>query len=144
MGRKSKKTFQIPKGTFDILPQDQRYWEKVSDAVKTNALGFGFGRIDTPIFESADLYAESVGVSTDIIEKQMYVFKTKGKDTLALRPEGTAGVTRAYIENGMFNMSQPVKMYYIGQMFRYEQPQAGRYRQFHQAGFEGIGDMDPA
>lgn len=143
MGRKSKKTFQIPKGTFDILPQDQRYWEKVRDAVKTNSMGFGFGRIDTPIFESADLYAESVGVSTDIIEKQMYVFKTKGKDTLALRPEGTAGVARAYIENGMFNMSQPVKLYYIGQMFRYEQPQAGRYRQFHQAGFEVIGDMDP-
>lgn len=143
MGRKFKKEFQVPKGTFDILPQDQGYWEKVRETVKENALSFGFSRIDTPIFENADLYAESVGASTDIIEKQMFAFKTKGKDFLALRPEGTAGVARAYIENGMLNMSQPVKLYYQGPMFRYEQPQAGRYRQFHQAGFEILGDLDP-
>ena len=143
MARKPKNSFQTPKGTFDILPKDQKYWEKVRDVVKKTSTHYGFGRIDTPIFENADLYEASVGLSTDILEKQMYVFKTKGKDTVALRPEGTAGVARAYVENGMMNMPQPVKLYYIGPMFRYEQPQAGRFRQFHQVGFEVLGDVDP-
>ncbi len=143
MSRKPKKTFQTPKGTFDILPQEQKYWNKVRDVVRDIALHYGFGRIDTPIFENSDLYVTSVGEATDIIEKQMYVFKTKGKDSVALRPEGTASVVRAYIENGMANLPQPVKLYYIGPMFRYEKPQSGRFRQFHQIGFEIFGDMDP-
>jgi histidyl-tRNA synthetase len=143
MARKPKNSFQAPRGTFDILPKDQKYWEKVRDVAKKISLHFGFERIDTPLFENADLYEASVGVSTDILERQMYVFKTRGKDVVALRPEGTAGVARAYVENGMMNMPQPVKLYYIGPMFRHERPQAGRFRQFHQVGFEVLGDMDP-
>lgn len=140
---KLKKPIQVPKGTFDILPDDQKYWEKVRSVVKRVAQSYGFERIDTPIFEYSDLYLASVGEATDVVEKQMYSFKSKGGDTLSLRPEGTAGVARAYIENGMTNLPQPVKLYYIGPMFRYEQPQAGRFRQFRQAGIEVIGDLDP-
>jgi len=140
---KIKKLIQVPKGTFDILPDDQKYWEKVRSTIKKVSQSYGFGRIDTPIFEYSDLYMASVGEATDVVEKQMYSFKSKGGDMLSLRPEGTAGVARAYIENGMTNLPQPVKLYYIGPMFRYEQPQAGRFRQFHQAGLEIIGDMDP-
>ncbi len=142
MPRKAKKSFQVPRGTFDILPKDQKYWERLKTVVRKSSLHYGFGRIDTPIFENAELFEVSVGVSTDILEKQMYAFKTKGKDLVALRPEGTAGVVRAYVENGMMNMSQPVKLYYIGPMFRHERPQAGRFRQFHQVGFEVLGDID--
>ena len=140
---KIKKPIQVPKGTFDILPDDQKYWKKVRSAVSDVAQSYGFGRIDTPMFEYSDLYMASVGEATDVVEKQMYSFKSKGGDMLSLRPEGTAGVARAYIENGMTNLPQPVKLYYTGPMFRYEQPQAGRFRQFHQAGLEVIGDMDP-
>ncbi len=143
MARKAKNSFQAPKGTFDILPKDQKYWEKLRSVVKKTSLHYGFGRIDTPLFENADLFEASVGVSTDILEKQMYVFRTRGKDLVALRPEGTAGIARAYVENGMMNMPQPVKLYYIGPMFRHERPQAGRFRQFHQVGFEVLGDLDP-
>lgn len=139
---KTKKTYQKPKGTFDILPEDQKYWEKVRKVISHIALGYSFERIDTPIFENAELFTASVGTASDVVEKQMYMFKSKGGDSLALRPEGTAGVMRAYLENGLFNTPQPSKLYYLGPMFRYEQPQAGRYRQFHQAGFEIIGDQD--
>ncbi|MBI3671598.1 histidine--tRNA ligase [Candidatus Azambacteria bacterium] len=143
MARTKKQSFQTPKGTFDILPSEQKYWEKVREVFKNVSMHYGFGRIDTPIFEDADLYEATVGETTDIIERQMYVFKSKGKDTLALRPEGTASIARSYVENGMINLSQPVKLSYIGPMFRYEQPQSGRYRQFHQVGFEILGDQDP-
>ncbi len=139
---KSKKTYQKPKGTFDILPEDQKYWEKVRKVIKHIALGYSFERIDTPIFENSELFTASVGNASDVVEKQMYMFKSKGGDSFALRPEGTAGIMRAYLENGLFNAPQPTKLYYVGPMFRYEQPQAGRYRQFHQAGFEIIGDQD--
>ncbi len=143
MPRKARQKFLAPKGTFDILPEDQKYWEKIYKVVKDNALAFGFKKIETPIFEDANLYLATVGEATDIVEKQMYVFKTKGKDMVALRPEGTAGVARAYIENGMMSLPQPVKLYYLGPMFRYEQPQQGRFREFHHAGFEVFGDQDP-
>jgi len=140
---KIKKPIQVPKGTFDILPDDQKYWKKVRSAVSDVAQSYGFGRIDTPMFEYSDLYMASVGEATDVVEKQMYSFKSKGGDMLSLRPEGTAGVARAYIENGMTNLPQPVKLYYTGPMFRYEQPQSGRFRQFHQFGLETIGDAEP-
>jgi len=144
MNPKQKKQFQTSKGTFDILPEDQKYWEKVRKAVKHIALGYGYERIDTPIIEDAELYMHTAGEATDVVEKQMYTFRSKGGDLLALRPEGTAGVVRAYLEHGMPNEPQPAKLYYIGPMFRYEQPQAGRYRQHHQAGLEVIGDQNPA
>ncbi len=139
---KAKKIFQAPKGTFDILPEDQKYWEKVRKVVKHIALGYGFERIDTPVIEDAEVYSLSAGEATDVVEKQMYTFQTRGNDVLALRPEGTASIMRAFLEGGMANAPQPVKLYYIAPMFRYEQPQAGRWRQHHQAGLEVIGDQD--
>lgn len=143
MTAKAKKQFQAPKGTFDILPEDQKYWEKVRKVIKHVALGYGFERIDTPVIESSDLYALSAGETTDVVEKQMYAFKSRGGDALTLRPEGTISVMRSFLEHGMQQLPQPVKLYYMAPMFRYEQPQAGRYRQHHQAGFEVLGDQDP-
>ena len=143
MTAKAKKQFQAPKGTFDILPEDQKYWEKVRKVIKHVAIGYGFERIDTPAIESSDLYALSAGETNDVVEKQMYTFKSRGGDPLTLRPEGTISVMRSFLEHGMQQLPQPVKLYYMAPMFRYEQPQAGRYRQHHQAGFEVLGDQDP-
>ncbi len=141
--KSAKKIIQAPKGTFDILPPEQKYWSFVRDTVISTASQFGFERIDTPIFESTELFERGAGTGTDIVEKQMYTFKTKGKDLLTLRPEGTPGVVRSYLENGLANWPQPIRLYYIGPMFRYEQPQSGRYRQLHQFGFELIGEEHP-
>jgi len=132
--------FQRPSGMHDILPEDQQYFQKIYNTVQANANFYGFKKIDTPILEDTDLFSKGVGVSTDIVEKQMYSFRTKGGDNLTLRPEGTAPTMRAYIENGFFNLPQPVKLWYWGPFFRYEHPQAGRYRQFWQFGFESIGE----
>lgn len=140
MTDKQKESFQVPKGTVDILPHEQKYWEKMRRAVAETGRQYGFDRIDTPTFELTTLFERGVGQATDIVEKQMYTFKSKGKDMLTLRPEGTASIARSYLENGMSSWPQPVKLYYIGPMFRYEQPQADRYRQFHQYGFELLGE----
>lgn len=139
-----KKTFlQSPKGMRDILPGDQFIWEKIRDEAVEIAEEYGYSRIDTPILESADIF-ERTGEGTDIVEKQMYFVKTKKDNRLVLRPEGTAPIMRSYIQNGLNKIAQPLKLFYIGPMFRYESPQAGRYRQFYQAGFEIIGaDGDP-
>lgn len=134
--------FQAPKGMHDILPQDQAWWEKVEKAVKDLAEFYNFQKIETPILEQASLFQRAVGDDTDIVQKEMYSFKTKGGDFLALRPEGTAGIVRAYIEHGLGSLGQPQKLYYFGQFFRHESPQAGRLRQFHQAGFEVIGSVN--
>lgn len=144
MARKSSKSFQAPKGTFDIFPEDQRYLDKIQKVLKEVASDYGYEKIETPVFEDTELYLQGVGASTDIVEKQMYSFKTFGGDSVTLRPEYTAGVVRSYNENGMFNMPQPVKFWYMGPVFRYEKPQEGRYRQFNQFGFETLGDQDPA
>ncbi|MFZ5559527.1 MAG: histidine--tRNA ligase [Patescibacteria group bacterium] len=138
--RFAKIRVQAPKGTHDILPPEQKYWDKIRMVVAQVANSYGFERIDTPIFEDVKLFTKSIGQSTDIIEKQIYTFKTKGGEHLALRPEFTAGIVRAYIEHGMKNLPQPVKLYSIGPVFRHDKPQAGRYRQFHQLNFEVIGD----
>src|SRR3989339_881681 len=140
---KKKKSFQAPKGTFDILPSAQNVWETLRFTASRLADDFSYRRIDTPIIESSQLFETSVGTATDIVQKQMYTFKTSGGDVLTLRPEGTAPVARAYIENGLYNQPSPQKFFYMGPMFRYEQPQSGRFRQFHQFGFEVIGDEDP-
>lgn len=131
---------QSPTGMLDILPDDQRYFSKIYDTVSEMADFYGFSKIDTPIVEDAELFSKGTGAFTDIVKKEMYVFKTKGDDTLALRPEGTPGIVRAYIENGMQSLPQPVKLWYFGPFFRYERPQAGRYRQFWQFGFEVLGE----
>ena len=143
-GSKSKKkSYQSIKGMHDILPKDQLYWDKIRTETKSLADYYGFGRMDTPLVEQADLFEKGVGEATDIVEKQMFVLKG-GKDKLVLRPEGTASIVRAYLEHGLSHQPQPVKLYYIGPMFRKERPQEGRFRQFYQAGFEIIGDgSDP-
>ncbi len=136
--------FRAPRGTADHLPEEQKYWRYIeSKAVETANL-FGYGRIDTPAFEDSNLFIRSVGEGTDIVEKEMYTFEDRGGDSITLRPEGTAPVCRAYLEHGMQNLPQPVRMYYFCPVFRYERPQAGRFRQHHQFGVEALGDPDPS
>lgn len=127
----------------DVLPNSQKYWEKFFRISKESALYYGFEIIETPILEFADLFKKGIGLNTDIIEHEMYTLKTKGGDFLALRPELTAPVARAYIENGFANQPQPIKFFHWGPVFRHETPQAGRYREFHQADFDIIGESDP-
>ncbi len=135
-----KPKFQRPTGMHDVLQDDQKYFKKIYDVAEKLADFYGFQKIDTPILEESELFSKGVGASTDIVEKQMFTFRTKGGVYLTLRPEGTAPLARAYIEHGMFNMPQPVKFWYFGPFFRYEHPQAGRFRQFWQFGFEVIGE----
>lgn len=139
-----KPKFQIPTGMRDILPESQPYFQKIYSVVENIAASYGFGKIDTPIVELAELFSKGIGLGTDIVEKQMYTFRTKGGVWLALRPEGTAPLARSYIEHGMFNLPQPLKLWYFGPFFRYEHPQAGRSRQFHQFGVEVFGEESPA
>ncbi|MCH8207048.1 MAG: histidine--tRNA ligase [Chloroflexi bacterium] len=137
-------SFQLPRGTSDILPDEQRYWRYFHAAAEQTADRFGYRRIDTPVFEDSGLFVRGIGEVTDIVEKETYTFEDRGGDLLTLRPEGTAPVCRAYLEHGMHNLPQPVRLYYLCPLFRYERPQAGRYRQHHQFGIEVIGDGDPA
>ena len=132
--------FKAPRGTQDILPEDQDYWSFVRSKAAEISQLYQYSRIDTPILEQTDLFLRSVGDTTDIVEKQMYTFQDRGGDQITLRPEGTAPVCRAYIEHGMQDWPQPVRLYYIGPIFRYERPQKGRLRQHHQFGVEAIGD----
>jgi histidyl-tRNA synthetase len=136
--------YKAPRGTADILPEDQSYWRFVEDRAIALCRLYGYQRLDTPAFEDYQLFTRSIGEGTDIVTKEMYTFKDRSGNVLALRPEGTAPVCRAYIEHGMDNLPQPVKLYYLAAIFRYERPQAGRYRQHYQFGFEAIGDADPA
>jgi histidyl-tRNA synthetase len=136
--------FQRPTGTLDVLPEDQPYWYHVRDRARRLAELGGFERIDVPIFEVTELFARGVGEGTDIVDKEMYSFEDKGGHSITLRPEFTAGILRAYIENGMRVLPQPVKLYTFGPIFRYERPQAGRYRQHTQFDVEILGDQDPA
>ncbi len=136
--------YQAPRGTQDILPADQPYWRYVTEEMRKVAALFGLQQIDTPIFEETGLYVRGVGEGTDIVDKEMYSFQDKGGAEITLRPEWTAGVMRAYIEHGMRVLPQPVKLYSIGPIFRYERPQAGRFRQHHQFNVEMLGEIDPA
>ena len=136
--------YRAPRGTADVLPQEQPYWRYVEGVARDIARRFGYGRLDTPVFESSGLFVRGVGQVTDIIEKEMYTFEDRGGDHVALRPEGTAPVCRAYLEHGMRNLPQPVRLFYFCPIFRYDRPQAGRYRQHHQFGVEAIGDADPS
>jgi len=139
----SKPKFQTVTGMHDILPQDQAYYEKIQEVLKKVSSFYDFERIDTPILEDANLFIRSIGENTDIVEKEMFTLRTKGKDFLVLRPEGTASVMRSYIEHGFVSLPQPVRLWYYGPFFRYEKPQAGRFRQFNQLGVEIIGEKDP-
>ncbi|MBI2852566.1 MAG: histidine--tRNA ligase [Chloroflexi bacterium] len=136
--------YQAPRGTVDILPEEQPYWRYIDEKLARICQLYGYERIDFPAFEDAGLFRRSVGEGTDVVDKEMYTFADRGGNLLALIPEGTASVCRAYIEHGLRNLPQPVKLYYVTSVFRYDRPQAGRYRQHHQFGYEAIGDGDPA
>ena len=133
---------KVLKGTKDILPQDIEMWQFIEEKANRVFSSFGFKEIRTPIIESTDLFSRGVGETTDIVNKEMYTFE-KSERSITLRPENTAGVVRSYIENGMSRLSAPVKLWYKGPMFRYERPQAGRQRQFHQVGVEMFGIKQP-
>ncbi|MBT4209838.1 MAG: histidine--tRNA ligase [Candidatus Komeilibacteria bacterium] len=143
VAKKKKVKVQLVKGMKDILPDEQLYWNIIREKVENFARNYGFSRIDTPIVEFTNLFKRTVGEDTDVVSKEMYSFVSQGGDKLSLRPENTASVVRSYIEHGMLNLPQPVKLFYIGPQFRHDNPQAGRYRQFWQFGFEAIGDDDP-
>jgi histidyl-tRNA synthetase len=135
---------QAPRGTFDVLPDDAARREVVEGHARRILGAAGFGRIETPTFEATELFARGVGEATDIVQKEMYTFEDGSGRSLTLRPEGTAPVARAYLEHGMHKLPQPVKLWYLSSFFRYEAPQAGRYRQFWQIGAETIGVDGPA
>ncbi len=140
----SQPKYQSPKGVHDILPDDHLYFSFVKKVVRHHCRRAGFRRISTPIFENIELFNRSIGDTSDIVEKEMFVFESKSGKKFALKPEGTAGVVRAYLEHGMQQLPKPVELYYIEPHFRYNRPQKGRYRQFHQFGIELIGESDPA
>ena len=129
----------IPKGTKDVLPQESYKWHYVENKVRKVALDFNIKEIRTPTFEHTELFLRGVGDTTDIVNKEMYTFNDKGDRSMTLKPEGTAGVARAFIENSLYANTQPTKMYYITPVFRYERPQAGRLREHHQFGIEYYG-----
>lgn len=137
---------QKPKGTQDILPADSAKWQYVENFARETFKKYNYGEIRTPMFEHYEVISRSVGDTTDIVTKEMYDFHDKGDRHITLRPEGTAPVVRSYVENKLFapEIQKPVKMYYIGSMFRYERPQAGRLREFHQIGVEAFGSSNPA
>jgi len=144
--------YSIPKGTFDILPQDptpegawraSHLWSFLEETIHTLAKTYGYREIRTPIFERTELFVRGVGESSDIVTKEMYTFEDKAGRSMSLRPEGTACIMRAFIEKRLDQQRGKQKLYYIGPMFRYERPQAGRYRQHHQFGIEAIGDASP-
>ena len=133
---------QTPKGMHDVLPVDYLWWEKISKTAKDLAEFYCFNRLDTPIMESLKLYEKGTGADTDIVQKEMYILKTKSGDTLALRPEFTPGIMRAYVQHSLSRLGQPQKLYSIGPVFRHDNPQAGRLRQFTQINMEVIGGQN--
>lgn len=136
--------FTAPRGTKDILPQDIPVWRHIEDTARQTFCIYGFNEIRTPIFESTELFERGIGDDTDIIQKEMYTFLDKGNRSITLRPEGTAPVVRAFLQNKLYSSGQTSKLFYSGPMFRYERPQAGRYRQFHQIGVENLGADHPS
>lgn len=144
--------YAIPKGVFDILPcepnpenqwRNSDHWQYIEEIIRQTAHEYGFREIRTPLFEKTELFIRGVGESSDIVSKEMYTFLDKAERSLTLRPEGTAAVIRAFVEKNLYNQPGPYKYFYIGPMFRYERPQAGRYRQHHQFGAEAIGIPKP-
>ena len=140
---KEELVLQPPRGMRDILPGDQPYWQQVRKITEKAAADFGYRRIDIPLVEFTNLFARGIGTGTDIVEKEMYSFNTKGGQKVSLRPEFTAGIARAYIQHGLHVASKPVKLYYTGPCYRYERPQEGRYRELFQFGCEALGENDP-
>ena len=135
--------FKAPRGTSDVLPEQQPVRQRIEDTARRRLEAAGYGRIDTPAFEDTELFARGVGASTDIVQKQMFTFEDQGGRSLTLRPEATASICRAYVEQGMHTLPQPVKLWTSGPFFRHERPQAGRFRQFTQVNAEAIGSDSP-
>lgn len=131
------------KGTEDVLPKDSYRWQFVEDVMRKESAPYGFKEIRTPVFEHTELFARGVGQTTDVVQKEMYTFDTKGGESVTLRPEGTAGAARAVLEHGLVNDSLPIKASYFVSCYRYEKPQAGRLREFHQFGLECYGTQSP-
>jgi len=140
--KEERRKFKAIKGTRDLLPQETALWNRVEQTAHEVFATFGFGEIRVPVFEPTELFARAVGGETDIVSKEMYTFEDRDETSVSLRPEATASVCRAYIEHGMQQLPQPVKLFYIGPMFRRERPQKGRYRQFYQIGAEVLGGTD--
>ncbi len=136
----AKNTPTLLRGFKDILPEEALYWQKIRAIAEKIFTDYGFGFIDVPILEATSLFRRSLGEATDIVEKEMFTFTDRSRDSVTLRPEMTAGIVRAFIEHGMFNRPQPVKLWSMGPLFRYDRPQAGRFRQFHQLDMEIIGN----
>ena len=132
----------VPKGTKDVLPQESYKWQYIENTARKVAKTFGAAEIRTPTFEHTEVFLRGVGETTDIVNKEMYTFLDKGGRSITLKPEGTAGVARAFVDNGLFSSALPSKLFYITQCFRYERPQAGRLREFHQFGVEFLGSDD--
>ena len=133
----------VPKGTKDILPQDSFKWQFIEKVARETARVFGAQEVRTPTFEHTEVFLRGVGETTDIVNKEMYTFLDKGARSITLKPEGTAGIARSFVENGLANSALPAKFYYITPCFRYERPQAGRLREFHQFGVEFLGSKTP-
>lgn len=136
--------FRAPRGTADVLPEDQPYWRWLRQTATRVAESYGYGELQTPVFEHIGVFLRPGSEGTDLADKEIYAFQDRGGEALALRPEGTAAVCRAYLEHGMASRPQPVRLFYIQPNFRYDRPQAGRYRLHHQFGVEAIGDAAPA
>lgn len=134
---------KAPRGTYDILPEQSIKWQWMEKIIKNTAGQFGYQEVRTPIFEHTELFERGVGETSDIVSKEMYTFQDKAARSITLRPEGTASLTRAFVEHGLYNGLLPVKWYYTGPMFRYDRPQTGRFRQFHQFGVEVFGSDNP-
>ena len=134
---------QSPRGTQDVLPQDSYKWQYVENKMRDTCSTFGYGELRTPTFEHTELFARGVGDSTDVVDKEMYTFEDRGLRSITLRPEGTAGAVRALIQAGAFAGTLPVRAYYLTSCFRYEKPQSGRLREFHQLGIELFGVAGP-
>lgn len=132
-----------PRGTNDIVPGEIELWLELEEKIRQVCHAYGYQELRTPMFEHTELFQRGIGDTTDIVEKEMYTFTDRGQRSITLRPEGTAPLVRAFLENKLDSQSLPVKMFYYGPMFRYERPQAGRYRQFTQFGFEALGSDDP-
>jgi histidyl-tRNA synthetase len=136
-------SYRAPRGVSDLLPADQPYWRWLRDTAVRVAESYGYGEIQTPVFENVGVFLRPGAAGTDIADKEIYAFRDRGGDDLALRTDGTHGVARAYVEHGMASWPQPVRLFYIVSVFRYDRPQAGRYRVHHQFGVEAIGDASP-